>query len=265
MTSKHLVPALLGLACMATSVQAHLTYSGRNFGSFTGLEDASATIDNQAATGNFGWADAADSNLGDSHKSKAFRFTLDNASWLSVTVSAKADATASSIGGFLPGFSLYSGLAATTPYSGTQTSADHDGSDASLAWRTAWAQANLGVSFDADATDGSWNAKGDWKIGGDGDVAGADAELSSFVLKGFSFDADLDGVVTGIFQLPAGDYTILVGGNDIANKLTADAGKAFGLSVTLATGPSVAPVPEPATAALVATGFGLLLMARRKR
>jgi hypothetical protein len=260
------LPAFLGLACLATAAQAHLSYSGRNLGAFTGTEDASATIANQAITGNFGWADAADANLGDSHKARAFRFSLASDSWVSITAAANPTATASSIAGLLPGFSLYSGLAAISPFSGTQTSADHDGADASLAWRTAWAQANLGVSFDYSATDGSWNAKGDWKIGGDGDVPGNDAELSRFVLQGFSFDADLDGTATGTFQLQAGDYTILVGGNDLANKLSADAGKAYGLSLTLAVGPSLTPVPEPASAALVALGAGaLLLKARRRR
>jgi uncharacterized membrane protein len=262
MTSKHFAPTLLGLACLANAAQAHITYSGRDLGSFTGLDAASATIANQAVTGNFGWADAADFNLGDSHKGRAFRFHLDNEATLSLTVSAKADATASSIGGLLPGFSIYEGLAAIGPFTGVQTSADHDESDASLAWRTTWAQQNLGMAFDATATDGSWNATGDWKIGGDGDPVGDDSALTSFVLRGFSFDANKDGVATGTFQLAAGDYTLFVGGNDIANKFGADAGKAYGVSVELST---VTAVPEPATAALVATGVGLLLMARRKK
>jgi hypothetical protein len=71
MTSKHFAPTLLGFACLANVAQAHITYSGRDLGSFTGLGAASATIANQAVTGNFGWADAADFNLGDSHKGKA--------------------------------------------------------------------------------------------------------------------------------------------------------------------------------------------------
>ncbi len=262
MTTKHLAPTLLGLACLATAAQAHITYSGRDLGSFTGLDASAATIANQAVTGNFGWADAADFNLGDSHKGRAFRFHLDNAASISLNVSAKADATASSIGGLLPGFSIYQGLAAIGPFLGAQTSPDHDESEASLAWRTTWAQQNLGMAYDYTATDGSWNATGDWKIGGDGDVAGDASVLSRFVLQGFAFDADKDGVATGTFQLAAGDYTLFVGGNDIANKFSADAGKAYGVSVELAT---VTPVPEPATAALVATGVGLLLMARRKK
>ena len=262
MTSrKPIAPALLGLACLATAAQAHLTYSGRNLGSFTGTEAVTATIANQAVTGNFGWADAADANLGDSHKARAFRFSLSSETWVTITASAKADATASSIGGLLPGFSVYSGLAAVSPFMGTQTGADHDGAEASLAWRTAWAQANLGVAFDHEDTDGSWNAQGNWRIGGDGDVAGNDAELSSFVLQGFSFDENTDGTTTGTFQLPAGDYTILVGGNDIANKTSADAGKAYGLSLTL----NITPVPEPSSGTLVALGAGALFLKARRR
>lgn len=256
-----LVPALLGLVCLAPAARAHLGYGGRNFGTFTGAEAAAVTIDNQAVTGNYGWADAADSNLGDSHRARAFRFSLSSETWVTITASAKADATASSVGGLLPGFSVYSGLAAVTPFTGTQTAADHDGSAASLAWRTAWARANLGVAFDHEDTDGSWNATGDWKIGGDGDVPGNEAELSSFVLQGFSFDADLDGTVTGSFLLPAGDYSLFVGGNDIANKTSPQAGSAYGLSLTL----GVTPVPEPGSGTLAGLGLGALLMKARRR
>lgn len=242
--------------------QAHLSYSGRNFGILSGLTPASVSINNQAVTGNFGWADAADGILGDSHKARAFRFHLDNTATIGFSVSANPTATATSIGGLLPAFSIYSGLAAVTPFSGSQTSADHDTSPASEAWRTWWVQQNLNpLATDSSPTDGNWNALGDWKIGGDGDVAGDFAQLSSLLYLGSAVDADLDGSVFGSFLLGPGDYTLMVGGNDIANKTAGNAAAPFGLAATL----SVTPVPEPSAFALVGLGALLLNRATRRR
>jgi hypothetical protein len=96
-------------ACLLSGniAQAHLTYSGRDFGSYSGLTNGTATITNQAVTGNYGWADAADGILGDSHRGRAFRFHLDSAAYVSLTVAANPSATTNSIGGFTPAFSLY--------------------------------------------------------------------------------------------------------------------------------------------------------------
>ncbi len=260
MTLKKTLPALVGLACLASTAQAHVTYTGRNFGSFSGLEDATVTIANQAVTGNFGWADAADGILGDSHKGRAFRFHLDNDALISLIVSAKADAISSSIGGLLPGFSIYQGLAAIGAVQ------DHDGSAASLPWRTAWAQENLGLQYDHTVTAGSWNALGSWKVGGDSDVVGDFTQLSSFVFKGFGLDFDNDGTASKSIQLAAGDYTVFIVGNDISNKGSANEGRAYGLSATLSVSSSITPVPEPQTYALIAAGAGMLLVGlRRKR
>jgi hypothetical protein len=265
MNTKHLLG--IGVATLATlthDLQAHIGYTGRNFGAFTGLESQSVTINNQAITGNFGWADAASGDLGDSHKARAYRFTLDNVSLVTLTFSANATATATSVGGLLPGFSIYNGLAAIAPFAPTQTSlpssADHDGSDASLAWRTSWAQNNLGISYDYNATGGSWNAVGDWKIGGDGDLPGDFAQLSAFSYAGSSFDADRDGLVSFTTVLGPGNYTVLVGGIDLDSKGGATAALAFGVTGTL----SVQAVPEPGTWALMATGLvGMWTLRRR--
>ncbi len=251
----------LAATCLAGNLaQAHLSYTGRNFGAFFGLTPASVSINNQAVTGNFGWADAADGILGDSHKARAFRFHLDTTATIGLTVSANSTATGTSIGGLLPAFSIYSGLAAVTPFSGTQTSSDHDTSLASEAWRTWWVQQNLNpLATDSSPTDGNWNALGDWKIGGDGDVAGDFSQLSSLLYQGSAFDADLDGSVFGSFLLGPGDYTIMIGGNDLANKTAGNAASGFGLAATL----SVTPVPEPT--ALVLVGVGALLLSRTAR
>lgn len=135
--------------CLMTGniAEAHLTYSGRNFGSFSGLINAQFAITNQTCTGNYGWADAADGILGDSHKGRAFRFHLDNAALVTLTVSANPTATTNSLGDLTPAFSIYSGLAAIAPYAAGWTnlpaSADHDSSPGSIAWRTWWVRQNM--------------------------------------------------------------------------------------------------------------------------
>jgi hypothetical protein len=233
-------------ACLLTGnvAHAHISYSGRDFGSYTGLSNGSKTITNQTVTGNYGWADAADGILGDSHRGRAFRFHLDNTALVSLTVSANAGATTNSLGGLIPAYSIYSGLAAIAPFAPTQTalppSADHDFGDASVAWRTWWVQQNINpAATDPTPTDGSWNALGDWKIGGDGDLPGDFTQLSSFTYKASAADTNVAGIVSSSFVLPAGDYTIFIGGNDIANKTSDTALSPYGISATL----SVAPTP----------------------
>lgn len=260
------------LATLAASIlagnlaQAHLTYgtgTARNFGSYSGLSFGSASINNQTVTGNYGWADAADGILGDTHHGKAFRFHLDNTATVSLNVSANPTATGSSLGGLIPAFSIYSGLAApNNPFPGTQTDSDHDASLASLAWRTWWVQQNLNpTATDESPTDGNWNALGDWKIGGLGDVAGDFSQLSSFLYQGSAAAIGSATTVSGSFLLGPGDYTILIGGNDIANKTSGTALSAHGIAATL----SVTPVPEPSAMALVGLGaFALSRVARRR-
>jgi hypothetical protein len=229
---------------LSANSRAHLTYTGRDFGAFSGLANASKTITNQTVTGNYGWADAADGILGDSHRGRAFRFHLDNSALITLTVSANAGATTNSLGGFTPAFSIYSGLGAIAPFAPTQTalpaSADHDFSDSSVAWRTYWVQQNLDPhATDPGPTDGSWNAIGDWKIGGDGDLPGDFAQLSSLNYKASAKSTAAGGTITGNFVLPAGDYTIMIGGNDLSNKTADTALSPYGIIVTLA----AAPVP----------------------
>ena len=235
----------LATCLLAThSAHAHISYSGRDFGSFSGLSNGTKTITNQAVTGNYGWADAADGILGDSHRGRAFRFHLDSTALVSLTVSANPAATTNSLGTLTPAFSIYSGLAGIAPYPPSQTtntpSADHDFGPASVAWRIWWVQQNIDPNATTEApTDGSWNALGDWKIGGDGDLPGDFSQLSSFTYKGSVASTTSSGSVTGAFALPAGDYTIFVGGNDIANKTSDTARSPHGIAATL----SVEPAP----------------------
>lgn len=236
---------LMAAACLAavSVAEAHVTYSGRDFGSFTGLAPSSKTITNQTVTGNYGWADAADGVLGDSHRGRAFRFHLDNMALVRLSVEANPNATTNSLGGFIPAFSIYAGLAAVAPFAPTQTalpaSADHDFSDSSVAWRTWWVQQNLDPNAtDPGPTDGSWNAVGDWKIGGDGDVPGDFSQLSALNYKGSVANTNRTSSVTGSFLLSPGDYTIFIGGNDLSNKTANTALSPYGISTTLSVGPT---------------------------
>lgn len=241
-----LAVALLGLTQTAW---AHLSYTGRDFGTFSGLADASNSI-TTTATNNFAWADAASGNLGDSHGARAFRFTLQNTAWVDFTVDAvSAD--------LLPAFSIYAGLGAVRTggvWPGTQTSADYDSSAASTVWRDGWAVANLGAGKTSADTDGVWNALGDWKMGGDGDAAGDDSVLSHFVYQGSA--TTTTDIVTGRFLLGAGDYTIMIGGNN-ANIVAGP----FSYSALL----NVSAVPEPENMALIMAGLSLVGWQVRRR
>lgn len=259
-TFKIFAAAALSAACIPAF--AHISYTGRNLGNYTGLADGSLTISNQAVSGNFGWADATDADLGDSHKARAFRFHLDNEAWVTISAQANPTATASSIGGLLPGFSIYSGLAHIAP-----AAADHDGATVTQ---------NYLATLPGVAKEGAWNALGDWKIGSDTGVSFAD--LSNFVFKGYAVDGTAsnfgatagivgdglaDGKVTGTFKLAAGDYSVFVGGadyaaQDLSNPLLT---KSYGVSV----GINVAAVPEPETYALLLAGLGIVALMRRRQ
>ncbi len=245
MKLKNVFGTILAVGVLATSqyAQAHLTYSGRDFGAFSGLTNGVKAITNQTCTGNFGWADAADGVLGDSHKGRAFRFHLDNSSLVTLSVAANPLATGTSLGDLTPAFSIYSGLAAIAPFAVGWTnlpvSPDHDFSPSSVAWRTWWVQQNIDTNATTEApTDGSWNALGEWKIGGDGDLPGDFSQLTTFTYKGSASSTTSGGSVTGSFALAAGDYTIMIGGNDIANKTAGTAASARGISATMAITPT---------------------------
>ena len=105
------------------SAQAHIGYTNRNFGTL--VPDAPpVTITNQKVTGNFGWADGTDENFADSHKLRAYRFTLANPAYVTLTFTASTNGGTHS-GALNPGFSVFKGLARQAPYV-PGGSADHD-------------------------------------------------------------------------------------------------------------------------------------------
>lgn len=260
--------------------QAHISYSGtRNLGTLTA--GSNATVTNQSVTSNYGWADASDLGLvfdaalattprsdgsftggagtdglylGDSHKGRAFRFTLDTALTVTVTAGSRADS------GLTPAFSVYQGLAAVAPFTAPQSSADHDFAPLSQAWRTSFAQGAAGASYDYLATQGSWNALGNWSVAGDGELASNPAGLSNFVYLGSAASTVANGTASTTLTLGPGDYTIFVGGNSLADKSVANSVKSYALTLGVS---AVTPVPEPQTWALMLLGAGALVARRR--
>lgn len=196
---------------LATSLttQAHISYSGRDFGTLDPAGTTTNSINNQAVSTRFGWADAADSDWGDSHRTRNYRFHLNTASYVTITFTGVSGGTQPGTLLF-PGFSVYGGLAHIAP-----AALDHDFGSISQAW--------LATQFGAH--EACFNALGDWKIGSDTGTSFAD--LSSFTFYGYAVDGtsanygtnpvivgdgNADHTVTGTFFLPPGDYTIMVGG-----------------------------------------------------
>jgi hypothetical protein len=274
--------AALFLGALSTA-SAHVSYSGRDFGSYSGF-NTNKVITNQYVTSDYGWADATDADLGDSHKTRAFKFSLTTNAW--VTLSFQGLAYTAGTNNYtalaLPAFSLYSGLAA----SGT-----HDGSLISLAWRdthygTVTAYDTNGTPYQKSVTEGSLNALGDWKIGADlqtdfsqlssltyignaadGSSANYGTPASSLRLANGSNvpngtingDGNANGVVTGSFYLTNGSYSVFVGG---ANYAGVNTNTSYGIQGTFTA------VPEPSTWALLAVSLvmgGVVIFAKRKK
>lgn len=285
------------LALSAGQALAHIGYgsgaplssTSRNFGDL--VNGSSGTVSARTATSNFGWADASDASLafdsafaasrpgssdeagwglggfstgvdnlyfGDSHKGAAFRFHLDSALSVTVSLSGVSGVTGALGGALTPAFSVYKGLAALAPLPGTQTSADYDFSAASRAQRTSWAQSMLGPGFTYLASQGNWNALGDWVSGGDGDPAGDLSALSLFQYVGSAASTTAGGSAMRTLTLGPGDYSIFVGGNDLTSKTQAASPLKYGFEMT------VSAVPEPGAALLLAAGLPLLLALRRR-
>jgi hypothetical protein len=261
---KYLFPTLLITFTVLTSytASAHIRYTGRNFGSFSGLTTESVSINNQTVRGNFGWVDGTDEDLGDSHNTRYFRFTLDVAALVTITVNALPDSNGTTAL-FWPGFSVYSGLARLAG------NADHDGSDLTLAYLE---------SLPGPPKEGAFDALSTWKVGPDAEEGQTltFADLTTFTFQGYAVDGTsaeygpgpitgdglTDGAVTKTFQLGQGDYSLFVGGaNFAASSVTPPDAVSYPIGVTV----TAEPVPEPSTALLVLGGALLMTASRRQR
>jgi len=278
----NLIAAVFLLAFMA-SASAHIGYTGRNFGTFAGDgSEASVTISSNVVTGNFGWASGTDANLGDSHKTRAFRFSLLGTGLVTLEIQGldiiRSGVPVSALAN--PGFSIFRGLAA---------SGSHDFSAASTAYNNAnygsngnWPTVLKGNNYEPNAGapnwEGSFNALGNWAVGVDG--AAEDSPLSYFTYvanaadgiaahyaanggtaAGINWDGSGDGYLKASFLLGPGDYSIFVGGANyfgVSND-GADMANSYAFNATLSV------VPEPSTYVLFGLGMIIVLGVYRRR
>jgi hypothetical protein len=252
---------------------AHISYTNRNFGTLV-IGAPASSINNQTMSSAFGWADATDSDWGDSHRGRFFRFTLSTTASVMVSVQRNSSGTGT-LGTFLPAISVYSGLA-----QGTVTVNQTLGNGTTITRTEALAHDGSALSVSArGSAEGSLQTLANFSIGNDPtyEVAGDStsgvlipARLASFTyighaadgtsdnfgnVPGINGDGNADGFVTATLNdLAAGDYSLFVGGANYAAQLT-ETGPTY---PTYGVDVSVQAVPEPSTWALIALGFGFL-------
>jgi hypothetical protein len=276
--TKFILVACAVLAIAGTKALAHISYSNRDFGTLIISADVSNVT--QVVSSGFGWADATDADWGDSHRGRFFRFTLANplSADQSVRIIAERNLNTSASGPngtFLPGFSLFSGLAHTT------SPLAHDSSALSVQWLQQQFGTNS-TGLGGSGKEGSFNALGDWSIGNSvstslinvsdslrnltyiGHAAdGTSADFGNAV--GIVGDGTADGFVTATFSgLAAGDYSLFVGGANYAAQTTEVLTTEVTTYPTYGVNVTVGLVPEPSTGSLLLGGAALLAILRRR-
>jgi hypothetical protein len=255
------IPLLLAATLGCAS--AHVSYTNRDLGTFSPGNETKSATKSGTISSTFGWAYSTDDDLGDSHRNRAFRFTLLNPGQVVISVQRTG------VGNILlPALSVYSGLTHLPP-----EALAHDSSPLSLTYL-----ASLGGT---QPRQGAFNALGDWSIGNDdvyntpgdpGSGLAVPASLRTLVYQGNAADGTsanfgsaagingdgiADGFVTGTFNLPAGDFTIMVGGAEYFTTPPAGPYTSYATDVTLSV------IPEPSAALLGALGAVALLRRRR--
>ena len=251
------------------NASAHLSYSGRDFGTLV-IDAAPALNNSQTLSSSFGFADATDSSWGDSHRGRFFRFTLASTASVVISLQRNGNGTQTLYGGtsgsLLPAVSLYSGLGTIAP-----EALGHDSSALSIASRPGDKEGNLQTLADWSlGNDDTYNTAGDPTSGVRyaarlayftyiGNVAdGTSANYGD--ASGINGDGTADGYVSGTFSnLSAGDYTFFVGGaNYNAQNVEGVSSNGTYSYPTYGVNVSVQAVPEPSTWVLIALGFGFL-------
>ena len=166
------------------SAQAHIGYTNRNFGTL--VPDAPpVTITNQTVTGNFGWADGTDDDFADSHKLRAYRFTLANPAYVTLTFTASTNGGTRS-GALNPAFSVFKGLAHLPPFA-TGFSADYDEAPITMAYL---------ATLSGPAKRGAFRSLTTWRMGGEGQTGPV-----------FDFEDPVSGLSTFEFRGDEGDVS----------------------------------------------------------
>jgi MYXO-CTERM domain-containing protein len=268
------ISALLGLGMLLATAEpahAHVSYTSRIFGtwdnsggswSVTGnsgtVADGAVTISGTNISSDGGWAWATDADWGDSHRARAFRFTLNQTGRVTLDVTGGGTGSVAYSGTgtrLLPAFSVFSGTAVASA---------HDGATVTRNFLTTTFGTSAGFGIDGSGKVGAFNALGNWSIGNDSGALGslayvghvADGTSTNFGnAPGVLGDGLADGFASGTFDLGPGTYSIFIGG---ANYGAGSAGygvdmgpfTGYGYTASL----TVAPVPEPSTWALAAIG-----------
>jgi len=289
MLSKTRAALFLVLLPLSNPAMAHVSYANRNFGTLP-LDGSVQSINNQTVGGSFGWADGTTADWGDSHRLRAFRFTLDSEASVTITAARNNGGTGPA-DTFMPGFSLFSGLTQRGNNEGVfqgetyRTEAlAHDSSAIGIQWLVDQFGSEAG-GLGGSGKKGAFNSLGDVNIGNDPTyvVAGdptsgilipariatihyvghaADGTSANFGdAPGINGDGNPDGFVTWTFHnLAAGEYSIFVGGANLAGAGTESSPwPTFGFAL------SVQAVPEPGTFALVFIGLASVYGLRRRK
>lgn len=269
-------------AALSSHASAHVSYNGRDF-LLDGIQSGTGTytLNNLSVASNFGWSDGLDADWGDSHLVKFTKFTLTQETQVDITVKRANDvptSTGTALNDFIPGFTLYSGLAVPGAHDGGDHPdfyAFHDGYLPSVRF------------FDgvhAGRKEGAFNAHGDFVMSNkkeEAELNGIPWGASRLTYKALNFDGvsvDVngdrtgdyygdgaqDGVVTTRYTLGPGVYSLVIGGACYACQYTEsasifEANRGFSASLTLA------PVPEPESYAMLLAGLGVIGFVGQKR
>ncbi|MDN5753229.1 MAG: FxDxF family PEP-CTERM protein [Nitrosospira sp.] len=254
---KSLSLSLLLTSMASLPAMAHVDYTGQDLGTFTGLSAATGSVLDTSVGGNYGWADAADADWGNSHKGRFLKFTLENPADVTLSMQSTTMEPNSSGGVLLPGFSVYEGLAPLGA---------HDFTDLAFLWRD--------MQAGPAADEGYWNALGSFQAANEaGETAfltfqgyAVDGTAANFgsptTQPGVTGDGVADGMVSKSFSLDAGTYSVVVGGATYDAAGTAAGNRNYHFNADIA----VAAIPEPETYAMLLAGLGLIgAIARRRK